>query len=366
MKKKELQCVEAALLESTVTYFDTHNTKGIAVGGERGAVLKIKDIESLVKEIALNDDVHFYAQDFRNESRVGMTRTGKRLLMNLWAWEEIEKYYPIHDFTPYVKAFFECSHEHAQMYYSLRNSRCFNGDPTGVIESLNSVIEGIRATVGGRAFKANINTHRRLSNKNYKSLLTYIDAIFEGSSRVLVLRVDLGYSKSIVHRGFREGLQFETVKTQREKLLKLLRRKLPSKTLLGHAWKLEFGLSKGFHYHCMFFLDGSKVREDVSWARTVGELWERATEGQGVYYNCNRTKSNYRACGIGMVEHSDREKRRNLQKAAIYLTKIEYYMRIATEGRARTFGRGEMPKRVVKKRGRPRRLPVSVTVEASI
>ncbi|MNW20170.1 hypothetical protein D3C71_2204470 [compost metagenome] len=67
-----------------------------------------------------------------------------------------------------------------------------------------------------------------------------------------------------------------------------------------------------------------------------------------------------------MVEHSDREKRKNLQKAAIYLTKIEYYMLIATEGRARTFGRGEMPKRVEKKRGRPRRLLPGVTVEASI
>lgn len=363
MKKKELQCVEAALLESTMTYFDTLNTKDIAVGRERGAVLKIKDIESLVKEIAVSDEVHFYIEVLRGGPEVRMTKVGKRLLMNMWAREEVERYYPIHDFTPYVKAFFECVHEYASAYYSFRK---LQRDPTEMMESLNSVIERIRSAVRGSAFKANINMHRRLSNKNYKSLLTYIDAIFEGCSRVLVLRVDLGYSKSIVHRDFREGLQFETVKTQREKLLKLLRRKLPSKTLLGHAWKLEFGLSKGFHYHCMFFLDGSKVREDVSWARTVGELWERATEGQGVYYNCNRTKSNYRACGIGMIEHSDREKRRNLQKAAIYLTKIEYYMRIATEGRARTFGRGEMPKRVVKKRGRPRRLPAHEIAEISI
>ncbi|MNL84943.1 hypothetical protein D3C87_2130770 [compost metagenome] len=58
-----------------------------------------------------------------------------------------------------------------------------------------------------------------------------------------------------------------------------------------------------------------------------------------------------------MIEHSDRDMRKNLQKAAVYLTKIEYYIRIATEGRARTFGRGEMPKRQIKKRGRPRRLP---------
>jgi hypothetical protein len=113
------------------------------------------------------------------------------------------------------------------------------------------VPESLPRRVRGGAFKANINMHRRLSNKNYKSLLTYIDAIFEGCSRVLVLRVDLGYSKSIVHRDFREGLQFETVKNQREKLLKMLRRKLPSTSLLGHALKLEFGLSKGFHYHCI-------------------------------------------------------------------------------------------------------------------
>ena len=50
MKKKELQSVEAALLESTITYFDTHNAKGMAVGGERNAVIKIKDIEK-IKEL---------------------------------------------------------------------------------------------------------------------------------------------------------------------------------------------------------------------------------------------------------------------------------------------------------------------------
>lgn len=367
MKKKELQYVEAALLESTTSHFDTHSAKGMAIGGERSAVLKIKDIESLVKEIVLSDDVNFYVQVFRGESRVGVTRTGKRILMNIWAWEEIEKYYPIHDFTPYVKVFFECAYEHSQAYYNLRNPRCIVGDSTGVIESLNSVVEGIKAAVRGRAFKANVNTHRRLSNKNYKSLLTYIDAIFEGWSRVLVLRLDLGYSKPAVHWGFREGLEFETVKEHRERFLKMVRAKLPAKTLLGHAWKLEFGLSKSFHYHCMFFLDGSKLREDVSWARTLGELWvERATKGQGVYYNCNRTKGIYRTCGIGMIDHSGKVMRNNLKKAAVYLTKVEYYMRIVTEGRARTFGRGEMPKRVVKKRGRPRRLPGNEVAESSI
>ncbi|EPN4918948.1 hypothetical protein ACT0UZ_003492 [Pseudomonas aeruginosa] len=360
MKKKEFLSVEAALLESTITYFDTYNANVMAVGGERNAVLKIKDIERLVKEISASDEVHFYEKISHGVARADLTKTGKRLLMNVWAWEEIERYYPIHDFTPGVKVFFECTKEYARAFYYRRNLRLFDGSPSAVIESLNNVVERIRSIVRGCAFKSEQNAHRRLSNKNYKSLLDYIEAIFEKRSRVLVLRVDLGYSKPLVQRGFRQELSFDEVKKHREKLLRLLRRKLPAKTFLGHAWKLEFGLSKSYHYHCVFFLDGSKLREDVAWARTIGELWtERATGGKGVYYNCNRAKGNYRACGIGMIEHTDRGMRKNLQKAALYLTKIEYYIRIATEGQARTFGRGEMPKRDSKKMGRPRQSPVS-------
>ncbi|MDM9586911.1 YagK/YfjJ domain-containing protein [Pseudomonas asiatica] len=361
MKKKEFLSVEAALLESTITYFDTYNANVMAVGGERNAVLKIKDIEMLVKEISASDEIHFYEKISHGVARADLTKTGKRLLMNVWAWEEIERYYPIHDFTPGVKVFFECTKEYARDFYYRRNLRLFDGSPSAVIESLNNVVERIRSIVRGCEFKSEQNARRRLSNKNYKSLLDYIEAIFEKRSRVLVLRVDLGYSKPLVQRSFRQDLSFDEVKRHREKLLRLLRRKLPAKTFLGHAWKLEFGLSKSYHYHCIFFLDGSKLREDVAWARTIGELWaERATGGKGVYYNCNRAKGNYRACGIGMIEHTDRGMRKNLQKAALYLTKIEYYIRIATEGQARTFGRGGMPKRDSKKMGRPRQSPSSV------
>ena len=99
MKKKEFLSVEAALLESTITYFDTYNANVMAVGGERNAVLKIKDIEMLVKEISASDEVHFYEKISHGVARADLTKTGKRLLMNVWAWEEIERYYPIHDFT---------------------------------------------------------------------------------------------------------------------------------------------------------------------------------------------------------------------------------------------------------------------------
>jgi hypothetical protein len=65
-----------------------------------------------------------------------------------------------------------------------------------------------------------------------------------------------------------------------------------------------------------------------------------------------------------MIEHSDKEARKGLEKAALYLTKIEYYIKIVTDGRARTFGRGEMPKVKASKRGRPRRSPVDLISSA--
>lgn len=367
MKKKELQCVEAALLESTASYFDNYSANVMSVGGERNAVLKIKAIESLVNEIALNDEVHFYEEVRPRMPKIALTKIGKKLIGHIWAKEDVEKYFPVHEFSPCVRIFFECVQEHAEAFYHRRGLQYFDNDPQVALESLQSIVERIRSVLRGSAFKSELNAHRRLSNKNYKSLLDYMDAIFDGRSRVLVLRVDLGYGKAQISRSIREGLKIEDVKTDREKLLRLVRRKVPAKAFLGHAWKLEYGLSKSYHYHCMFFLDGAKLREDIGWARTIGEIWvEKVTGGQGVYYNCNRRKQLYRACGIGMIEHSDKGMRKNLQKAAMHLTKIEYYIKIATEGQTRTFGRGEMPARQLKKRGRPRRLSPDGECQAAV
>jgi hypothetical protein len=54
-----------------------------------------------------------------------------------------------------------------------------------------------------------------------------------------------------------------------------------------------------------------------------------------------------------MVNHGDTDRRENLKKAVLYLTKPDYYARIIAKGKGRVFGRGEMPKSK-SNRGRPR------------
>ena len=126
--------------------------------------------------------------------------------------------------------------------------------------------------------------------------------------------------------------------------------------MVGYIWKLEHGPDKGFHYHMMFFFDGSKVREDGTLAKRIGQYWLNVvTNGRGVYYNCNADKSRYKNCGIGMVDHSDNVMRDGLVKAVLYLTKMDLYMKLQTVGR----GMGKMVRPNPKDaRGRPRVAPL--------
>jgi hypothetical protein len=128
--------------------------------------------------------------------------------------------------------------------------------------------------------------------------------------------------------------------------------------MVGYCWKLEYGGEKGFHYHMIFFYDGSKVQQDTNIARMIGEYWMNViTQGKGLYYNCNADKGKYERCGIGTINHYDTELIENLKLAAQYLAKPDDYLRDNASNIEvdRTFGRGVMREKT-ENRGRPRKL----------
>jgi len=213
---------------------------------------------------------------------------------------------------------------------------------------LNECVEQIRQEAKSKSFLAKLNSYQRSSNKNYKELTEYVDALFERHARLLVLRVDLSYSKE------NSRTTQAQAKQDRRRLFENARSNKLFDNMVGFIWKLEHGPEKGFHYHMMFFFDGSKVREDITLAKRIGEYWaEVITKGRGLYYNCNAVKLAYASCGIGMIEHADIELRAGLCKAVFYLTKTDLYMKLQTEGRG--MGKGLYPSRKGA-RGRPRAL----------
>lgn len=192
--------------------------------------------------------------------------------------------------------------------------------------------------------------------KNFKSVKNYINDLFdEKKDRLLVVRVDLGYGLNnregvTAQEAFEEYLQ---AKKDRESLFYNIRSNELFEYLVGYVWKLEYGLNKGFHFHMLFFFDGSKVREDVTLAKMIGEYWQnQITGGRGLYYNCNAFKDDYEKLGIGMINYYDKDLRENLiNEVAAYLVKTDLYSRVIIRDQAgkkgkkdsaRTFGRGEI------------------------
>ncbi len=337
---------------------------------ERDVLLNIDRIERVVRKVVDTTDVLFSLHDRETKLFPGMrpvtrpstilsTAVGKFILGALKTdFDRVEECFPFHVLNPYVDAF-------------IRRVKKFKLDgisslaPFETVEQsvkvLNFFVESLRRQVRSERFKNKINNYSRASNKNLKGVLAYIDSLFERYARLLVVGVDLSYKNKFCD-GYKaeDGVTSEQARAHRDKLLYDLKNKMFSASMVGYVWKLEYGLSKGYHYHILVFFDGSRVREDETLALIIGQHWrDVVTEDKGIYHSCNAKKEDYRrsgfGIGIGMINHDDYELRQNLRKAAAYLIKKDYYIRAAISGNGRAFGKGGMPNPKSDQRGRPRK-----------
>lgn len=237
------------------------------------------------------------------------------------------------------------------IYYDPRNQisdgKSFSRSPTILCGDLfNEFINRIRQVAASAKFKKKVRDRANNSKLNYQNLGHYINDIFNTTSKVLVLRIDFEYDKEIA-----KSVTIKQAKKDRDRYLNNMRNNELFKTVVGYIWKLEDGEQRGLHYHFIFFLDGSLSHKDSYLAEEFGKYWaETVTKSRGFYYNCNRHPMNYKKACIGMIEHTDEIKRKNLMIVIKYLTKIDQYLRIKG---ARMIGRGETPKRTTSKAGKP-------------
>ena len=201
-----------------------------------------------------------------------------------------------------------------------------------------------------------------LNMKNYQSIMDYIYNLFSRYARLLVIRLDLGYGKDVDTPCMTENEVYAAywqAKEDKEHLFNNMRTNQIFDHMVGYIWRLEYGEEKGFHYHCIFFFDGSKVRQDISRANMIGEYWaNNINQGNGVYHNCNRRKKKYKYCGIGMINHYDTALIDNLKEYVVkYFVKPDEYLNRLMNAMniGRTFGRGIIQERT-ETRGRPRQL----------
>ena len=345
---KESELISALYDNSYENLYQLDNdgvmTELVIVHEDTNICYELITIQTLVKKITMSNNALFSTKEIDGKVFFHPDLNGRKILNYIWHEPRIKTQYPRHNFSPYVETFFKVV-EHLREKYKktdiINPPRQILDD---VVKTLNDTIDKLRIAVNCNEFKTHNNKHLRSSNKNYSSLKNYIDALFKAYSTLLVLRIDFGYATVKSSNSFGGTVDYTDVKRHRQDLFKELKTKLIPEAFLGFCWKLEYGLSKSFSYHCMIFVDGSKIQDSISLGRMIGDLWQKTiTSGKGVYFNCIHSRLPYRSCGTGISNYDNFEMRKNLLKAAIYLTKIEIYIKISLDGKGRSFGRGNMP-----------------------
>ena len=226
--------------------------------------------------------------------------------------------------------------------------------------AINDFVVKLREKVRSKDYRKLVNDLNFANKRTFKSGANLVNTLFDIHSRLMVVRVDLAYSSKNMGGSLTErdlswrDINLNKVNQDREKFFNSIRQTSIGKFLVGYIWKLEYGEDKGFHYHMIFFFDGSKVHKDAHYADEIGKYWNQITGGIGCHFNCNRAKSEYKRLGIGMINHNDTELRDNLVwRVLAYLVKKDQLIR-PDVGNHRTFGRSEIPK-PKSPSGRPRK-----------
>lgn len=228
---------------------------------------------------------------------------------------------------------------------------------TAAFEGLfNELVVRLRARCRSPQMVSQIRERRRSAQSRFLNYCRYVDALFDRYSRLVVIRIDLTYASDVS-----QSISINRAKDDLDHLLDNERR-VPSifSGKVGYIAKLEYGVERGFHWHVIYFFDGSvrKGSSHVYLAKSIGEYWKQIiTKGQGSYWNCNDQHHDFRrlgTLGVGLIRATDSQLRVNLTHWVVgYLCKSTQHVRPRAAGRHfKTIQRGNLPKRA--KGGRKR------------
>lgn len=181
---------------------------------------------------------------------------------------------------------------------------------------------------------------------NTDSLLEYVEELFNHYSKLLIVRVDLGYLND-------SKVQITIEQFYRH--FEIMRNRLSNQdtffsNLHGYSWAIEQGKERGYHVHLLLMYDGTKVQNGSYYAQRVGEKWQQITQGHGSYFNLHSkdyiNKLRMAGCdiGIGMVSRNNEGDLERLRTVIEYLTdpaKDVQRLRVKYVKNMQTFGKGQ-------------------------
>lgn len=201
-----------------------------------------------------------------------------------------------------------------------------------------------------------------------KAITKYINALFRLYSKLLVVRVDLGYLAEEADR-----ITFEKANDDITRFVNRHHWYPEFRNWVGFVIGREYGAGldnggkgRGYHFHCYILFDGQKEKNDDRLAKALISYWDNrivnrrnTAEDQRIQtwtHNCHQRSDQYVYSGIGRIAHSDEAKRTNLLYALLYLTKNSQELGDAAPPKSKTISMGQIPDIRYEPRGRKRQI----------
>lgn len=220
----------------------------------------------------------------------------------------------------------------------------------GVAGRMEGLLRNVKAVLQGDAFKKKIDVQKAQSRRIRRAFLRMYRRCLEKFSRILVVRIDLEYALNGGEEGahplfsekYPDQFALDVFLRDRSRFINNIRDKVGKGRLAEHllewGWKAEYGERRGWHLHCVFIFDASKVRNAWYYAMQFGEMWERLTDGRGTYHNCHKNIGRYGQCCLGENRRDDADAAKGFEHFAKYLAMDDQMPIVRTSLKSQVFG----------------------------
>lgn len=256
-----------------------------------------------------------------------------------------------------VGLFFECAQEmQINPFLLSKAGHEYQKGKLGA-ELFNEFLDLIRSKALSEKYRRMVKDLKERMKRNFTSMRRYIDALFDEYSKLLVLRIDFGY-----HRYQGIPIALERILDDFQRLLNNRRQNSLFREMVGYIRRIEYGEDKRWHIHAILFFNGQELQNHSALAHLICEYWNRdITDNDGVAFNCNDSRNEYKYCGIGKIDNADIERRTHLLYALSYLTKKDEIIGFDVSGEHKMITKGVAPKRQRVKPGPKRKKMAQAT-----
>lgn len=309
-------------------------------------------VDEFIQRIEKNLDfsAKFEAKfNFRGEPRIYCNEPGSEIRLLLKAGgATLRQRYPGEIFSPRVVLFSKLAMKHG--LESLQDADLV--DTVNVVNGIAARLMVFSKELCDRAkspkHQRRVRHHTRASRKNFRGACYLVDHLFRTHKRGLrVIRLDLSYKRATRHCEFDRPLTVKEVFEHRAILIKEFPTLIHNDALVAYICRTEFKPAKGFHHHLIIFLDASRIRQDVTVARAIGEHFVHAiTDQRGLYQNINAEylwRQDEPTTYVGLILPGDLHRIECLKQIGVdYVCKHDYLIRWIMPPGHRAFSRTEV------------------------